>query len=319
MVSFSRRSILVGASSMLMCTRRRLSENAVIIGDQFRHPEEENMEVDAGPFAEGKLLEWSFPNSPIGTGHAAILIPRTTRSNRRWPVVVALHGHGEALKPPAEGMLGWPRDYALERAIDRVSNPPLTRADFEGYVDAPHLDEINRSLRTKSYGGLIVVCPYMPDLDSCSAKDLRTYSLYITEWVLPRVRKETPALGGAEATGIDGVSQGGAMALRLGLTRPDEFGAVGALQPALQESQEGEMCDLVRAAKARRPELQLRLTTSHDDYFKKAITRISGAWKKAGIDHDFADLPGPHDYSFNRGPGALELLLWHDRVLARTS
>jgi len=25
-----------------------------------------------------------------------------------------------------------------------------------------------------------------------------------------------------------------------------------------------------------------------------------------------------HDYPFNRGPGAIEMLLWHDRVLART-
>jgi hypothetical protein len=26
-------------------------------------------------------------------------------------------------------------------------------------------------------------------------------------------------------------------------------------------------------------------------------------------------VPGPHDYPFNRGPGAIEMLLWHDRVL----
>jgi len=24
---------------------------------------------------------------------------------------------------------------------------------------------------------------------------------------------------------------------------------------------------------------------------------------------------GPHDYAFNRGPGALEMLAYHDRVL----
>ena len=36
------------------------------------------------------------------------------------------------------------------------------------------------------------------------------------------------------------------------------------------------------------------------------------------VAHDFADIPGPHDYPFNRGPGAIELLLWHDRVLARS-
>jgi hypothetical protein len=37
----------------------------------------------------------------------------------------------------------------------------------------------------------------------------------------------------------------------------------------------------------------------------------------AGIAHDFAEVVGPHDYSFNRGPGSIELLLWHDRALSR--
>jgi iron(III)-salmochelin esterase len=26
-------------------------------------------------------------------------------------------------------------------------------------------------------------------------------------------------------------------------------------------------------------------------------------------------IPGGHDYTFNRGPGGIEMLLWHDRVL----
>ena len=28
-------------------------------------------------------------------------------------------------------------------------------------------------------------------------------------------------------------------------------------------------------------------------------------------------VPGPHDYVFNRGPGVLEMLLFHDRALRR--
>ena len=33
-----------------------------------------------------------------------------------------------------------------------------------------------------------------------------------------------------------------------------------------------------------------------------SLTAVSRAWAAAGIAHDFADLPGPHDYVFNRGP-----------------
>jgi hypothetical protein len=63
--------------------------------------------------------------------------------------------------------------------------------------------------------------------------------------------------------------------------------------------------------------MALRLLTSHDDFFHDAIVSVSQAWRAAGVAHEFADVPGPHDYVFNRGPGSLELLLWYDRILAR--
>jgi enterochelin esterase-like enzyme len=126
-----------------------------------------------------------------------------------------------------------------------------------------------------------------------------------------------PALPGAESTGIDGVSLGGVTALRIGLTFPDVFGAVGGIQPALGEGQNAEWTALAVAARAARPALKLRLLTSHDDYFHDTVTSLSSAWHAAGVTHDFADVPGPHDYVFNRGPGSIELLLWHDRALAR--
>ena len=113
------------------------------------------------------------------------------------------------------------------------------------------------------------------------------------------------------------MSLGGAIALRTGFARTDTFGAVGALQPAVADDQTAEWVELARAARARRPGFPLRLTTSHDDVYHDVITRLSGALRGAGVPHDFADVPGPHDYPFNRGPGAIELLLWHDRVLVR--
>jgi hypothetical protein len=58
------------------------------------------------------------------------------------------------------------------------------------------------------------------------------------------------------------------------------------------------------------------LLTSHEDYFRGPIIAVSQAWRSAGVVHDFADVPGPHDYVFNRGPGSIELLMWHDRALS---
>jgi len=137
--------------------------------------------------------------------------------------------------------------------------------------------------------------------------------------LLPRVRQETPALASAGATGIDGVSLGGIVALRAGLANPETFGAVGALQPAIRDNgaAAAELTELAKSACARRPRMKLRLTTSERDGFRRAVTRTSDAWRAAGIVHEFGVLPGPHDYVFNRGPGAIELLFWHDRVLVR--
>jgi enterochelin esterase-like enzyme len=273
--------------------------------------------VDAAPPPGRTRVEtWSFDERGA-TGQVAVVLPVSGAPDARYPVLVALHGRGEAVKPPAEGAMGWPRDYALTRAIERISAPPLVDDDLEGFVDPERLAWLNRELAARPYAGLIVVCPYVPDLNLRTAADMGDYGRYLVNVVLPRVRKETPALASPEATGIDGVSLGGATALRVGLGNAAAFGAVGALQPAIWDDQIGEWTELARAALAKRPALKLRLTTSHDDYYHGPIAHLDAAWRAAKIPHDYADVPGPHDYPFNRGPGAIEMLFWHDRALAR--
>jgi enterochelin esterase-like enzyme len=177
--------------------------------------------------------------------------------------------------------------------------------------------EANAKLAQRPFGGLVVACPFMPDVRPATTGDIADYARFLIEVLLARVRAETPALSAPEATGIDGVSLGGAVALRIGLTSPETFGAVGGIQPALSEGQNAEWTALVQGARSRRPGMKLRLLTSHEDYFHDAIVGLSRAWTAAGVAHDFADVPGPHDYVFNRGPGSIELLLWHDHALAR--
>ena len=255
---------------------------------------------------------WTFESG----GRAVVIVPSWLKPGEKLPVLFALHGRGEANKGPVEGVMGWPRDYALLRAIDRVCAPPLTTADFEGFVEAKRLAELNGKLATQPFQGLVVVCPYLPDFDLRKPAPIKDYARYLLEVVLPRVRSELPVLTTAAATGIDGVSLGGAASLRIGLGNPEAFGAVGSLQAALGEDQVTEFTDLAKAARAKNPALKLRLLTSKDDYFRGAISHTSLAWRAAGLEHDFADVPGPHDYPFNRGPGALEMLIWHDRMLA---
>ena len=265
-----------------------------------------------------RVLEWDLGDQPWGPSRAVVVVPTWGGAAERYPVVVALHGRGESLKVPAEGAMGWPRDYAMVRAVDRLRAPPLTPADYEGFAEPARMSALNAALASRPLRGVIVACPYLPDVRPATTGDVTLYGKFLVEVLLPRIRREAPALAAAASTGIDGVSLGGVVALRIGLSSPEVFGAVGGIQPAVQEGQNREWTAMAQAARARTPGLALRLLTSHDDYFHDGITGISRAWRAAGVAHDFADVPGPHDYVFNRGPGSIELLSWHDRVLARS-
>jgi hypothetical protein len=69
------------------------------------------------------------------------------------------------------------------------------------------------------------------------------------------------------------------------------------------------------AAAMRRGALRLRLLTSVGDFYRGVTKQLHDALSRQGVPHDDALVAGPHDYVFNRGPGAIEMLLWHDRVL----
>jgi len=252
---------------------------------------------------------WTLP----GDGRAVAIVPRGAIT--KLPLLLAFHGRGEAIKGPDRGVQGWPTDYQLLRAIHRVENPPLDPGDFEGFVEVERLAQHNDALAKRPFGGLVVVCPYAPDVDLRKPARIREYAAYVMNEVVARAKKDLP-IG---AIGIDGVSLGGALALRIGLENARAFGAVGTLQAAIGEDQIPELTELVKRARAENPKLALRLLTSREDYFRRAIQRTSEAWRAAGVGHDFLEVPGPHDYPFNRGPGAIEMLLWHDRVLPRSA
>ncbi len=246
-----------------------------------------------------------------------ISIPARANESERFPVLIALHGRGESFKGPARGARGWIDDYWLPRALERLQNPPLNRDDLLGLYGAKRLADLNARVASAAYRGLIVVCPYTPDI----LAGKRPFALaeplarFLVEQVIPRVRRETPAQASALATGIDGVSLGGRAALLVGLSRPEAFGAVAGLQPAFDEDDASELARRARAARERQPKLRLRLVSSDGDYFLSSTRAISGALKAASVEHEFTVVPGPHDYEFNRGPGAYEMLLFHDRAL----
>lgn len=283
-----------------------------------REPERAPAGASARPSSPGPgTVELRVPGGPSGETIVTALLPARRAPGDRFPLVVAFPGRGEALKPPRAASRGWVDDYELARAAARVASPPLTAADLHGLVTDARLSALNAGLARAPYAGVVVACPSLPD--SLRREALFTegpeLSRFVAEELLPRLRRELPVLGDPAATAVDGVSLGGRAALIVGLSRPEAFGVVAALQPAVDARELGRLATLAARARAASPRLQLRLVTSDGDYFLGAMRDLSAALRAAGVPHRLDVLTGPHSYEWNRGPGAHELLLFHDRAL----
>lgn len=261
-------------------------------------------------------LTWTYPHNAVGPMQVVVSIP-AHRKGRKFPVLVALHGRGEAFKGAARGARGWVEDYRMPKAIERLHDPPLDDKDFGGMSDPARLSRINKSLANQPYRGLIVVCPYTPDILAGDRpfSAVKPFAHFVVDELLPRVYRETPALGTRASTGIDGVSLGGRASLLVGFMRPTAFHVVASLQAAFDAAEAPALVRLAKQAREKNPGLVIRLLTSSHDFFREDNYAIAHGMTREKIPHQLVEVPGTHSYEFNRGPGVYEMLLFHDRAL----
>jgi enterochelin esterase-like enzyme len=260
---------------------------------------------------ETRTFEWS--DTAVGEQRAVVVLPRERAADVRWPLLVALHGQGEARRGVRRGALGWVRDYSLQKADAALRRGRLTRQDFQGFVEPDRLRALNESLQARPYRGLVVACPYTNDLFADRGV-IDPFDRFVVETLVPRLRRDLPVSPERAATGIDGVSLGGVQAMLVGYRHPETFGAVGGMQPAIRRYT-ADLMERVRRGGSARPAQRLRLVTSQGDHFRDVVTAFSRDLDQAGLAHDLLVTPGPHDYVWNRGPGSVEMLLWFDRAL----
>lgn len=270
----------------------------------------------SGPIIAASELTWVYDQTGVGPMQVVVRLP-PRRAGQRFPVLIAMHGRGEAHKGPAHGARGWVDDYGLVTALERLHAPPLTAKDLENLAAPERLARMNAALAERAFGDMVVVCPYTPDILAGDRPFSAALPLarFLVDELLPRVHRETPALGTAESTGIDGVSLGGRASVLVGLDRAEAFGAVAGLQAAFDSADAPELARRAKRAREKNPKLAIRLLTSEGDFFLRATKSISRALDEAGLSHELRIIPGPHDYVFNRGPGVYEMLVFHDRVL----
>lgn len=314
MARLGRRALLTGLAASTIACRRSEPTPEVEPPPPPARPPTPRIQPDgakeAPTFVRRELALSGTPSPRV-----IVLEPYSADPGAKFPVLIALHGRGEARRGPTRGPLGWPDDYALELALDRIAHPPLDRDDFFGFVTTAELAAHNAALAQQPYRGVVVLCPYLPDLDLDKREPQTDYGRFLVEQLLPRARETCAILPGREHSGIDGISLGGEVALHVGAQFPEAFGAVSGLQPAIQSKDAGDWAARLAAAKKRVGSLAVRLQTSTDDPFRKPTRRLSEELGKLGVEHTFTETPGPHDYVYNRGPAAYGLLEFHDRVL----
>ena len=245
-----------------------------------------------------------------------LCIPKHLAPGERVPLLVLLHGLGETYDPRA-GVHAWIDRYGLATSYARLRRPPIARTSKRADLTDARRAEIDASLAARPFGGLVVACPFTPNLPKMAAPGaaIDAYARWVVEVVVPRARAEAPVLPGARHTGIDGCSLGGFGGLEVFLRRPEAFGAWGGVPSAFGEHRAASLADRIDRALAAVGPRPLHVETSTGDPFHDANVRLAADLERRGVARELRVAPGPHDQPWLREVGTIELLLWHDRSL----
>ncbi len=257
---------------------------------------------------------FTIPSRKHPEGVVAVSLPLDYEKSttKKYPLVIAFGGAGECIRSPRDGALAWLHYYKTDEAVRALANNRLTPDDFRKLITPPHLNDFNRRLKNRPYGGIILACPSSPLLSPQVGLEFPEYEEYIMNELIPALKSRYRV---ADARiGIDGVSMGGARAMYYGFKYPEIFSAIGSIQGAF-----GPYFDVYRHFVEKHSEAlkkrSIQLVTSDRDPMAPSVERMHQLLAEHSIAHGYLKLTGPHDYIFNQGPGALELLVFHDRAL----
>lgn len=259
-----------------------------------------------------QLVNYRLESTKLGRVPVVVRIPEHRRS-ARLPVLILLHGRGEAQKPPERGARGFLDDYALERSwawleaqASEAPAPPELPLAFRTAVKA--------KLAEHSFSGMVVAMPYLPDRfrGSEAFTNAAAYA-DVLQQLIAKMKAELPVRQDSDSWALDGISLGGRAAMACAPELATQLGAQGAVQAAVDERELPLFADRLAEARRLNPKLYHVLATSEQDYFRVVLERHHANLVRRGLTHTWVVLPGDHSYAFNRGPGVTHLLLTYDR------
>ncbi len=257
---------------------------------------------------------FTIPSRKYPEGVTAVSLPLDYEKSKakKYPLVIAFGGAGECARSPRDGALAWLYYYKTDEAVRALANDRLTPDDFRRFITPPHLNDFNRRLKARPYGGIILACPSSPLLSPQVGIEFPEYEEYIMNELVPALKSRYRVANAR--VGVDGVSMGGARAMYYGFKYPEVFSSIGSIQGAF-----GPYFDIYRHFVGRHNEAlkkrSIQLVTSDRDPMAPSVEKMHHLLVHNSIPHVYLKLPGPHDYIFNQGPGALELQVFHDRAL----
>lgn len=265
---------------------------------------------------EHELMDLRVPGSAQLGRRATVFTPKRSRG-APLPVLVLLHGLGETGNE-RDGAYAWAERYGLLTSYERLLGPPVDRGlRRKSFLRAPRAEAIHRQLAMHPFRGMVLVCPYTPNVFRMNtAQALDDYAAWLVEVLLPEVRSRTPVRNGMRWTGLDGCSLGGFISFQVFQRRPEAFFTCGGVQAAIGKGIGTQYAQRFHDIVQRLGPRRFHVETSTEDPYHDANVELARQLARRGLDHRLRVPPGPHNQPWLIEVGTLEMLLWHDRQLA---
>jgi pimeloyl-ACP methyl ester carboxylesterase len=246
-------------------------------------------------------------------GRALLLVPHELPATPS--LLVLLHGLGETHDQDV-GAHAFAERYGLLAAVSRLTHPPVVRTlTGKDYFGPGRLEELNQRLAATAYEPPVIVCPYTPNPWKAGGDAVvERYTGFVSERLKTGVEERVARSFGARVM-LAGVSLGGYLAIQLFLRNPGAFCGVGLAQAAFNQDQATRYASRIAAATEKVGPRRFEILSSSFDPYRRANEQLHKQLQRRQVSARLRVSPGPHDQSWLKESGTIEMLLSADDVL----
>ncbi len=248
-------------------------------------------------------------------GRALLLVPRLLPPDPE--LLILLHGLGET-HDQTVGARAFAERYGLLSSVSRLTHPPLERTLLtKDYFGSGRLEELNSRLAQKTFRTPIIVCPFTPNPYTAGGEATTVrYADFVSERLKAEVEQRVGASFPSDRCMISGVSLGGFLAVEVFLRRPEVFGALGLAQGAFGPNQASRYAAGVESAVKRVGPRRVEILSSSFDPYRRPNELFHQHLQRRKQASRLRVSPGPHDQSWLKESGVIEMLLSADDVFS---